>query len=615
MTSLGKTLLLNLTTRQARVEAYDEGTVRRFLGGRGAGVSWLREHLAPGADPLGPHNPLVLSAGLLTGTDAPASSRLHLIAKSPLTGLLGSSNVGGHFGAALRAAGYQMVVLEGSADRPVVVHLDAEGARIDEAAELWGLDAWATRRALQDRGGGEATQVMAIGPGGERLVRYACIMADRGHAAGRTGLGAVMGAKQVKAIAVRTPRSRERPSEQTRQAVREYAAAIRAAPRYPIYAKYSNSAFVTWADEMGFLATRNYQANRFAQAAAIDGQSIIEYVTRAKSCHRCPVHCKAEISITSGEFAGTEGERPDIEPIIALGSKCGLADVEALLHLYNLCGQLGIDVISAGSALAFAMDLRENGIVSAPETNGIDLTWGNHRAMDAMLRAIARREGFGDLLADGVARAAQRIGRGAERYAYHSKGLELTAYDPRGAMGTALGYAVSSRGADFTSVYAVPEYRWDAEQGRQVLGDPLAVDRGRTEGKGRLIRHTMAVSAALDSLGLCKVAALSVLGDFSLQAEARLTAAITGLPCEAADLFTVGERVVTAERSFNLAQGATARDDTLPALFLERGLAMEPNRGRVVALRPMLADFYSAMGWDSEGRPTEAKLRELGLSD
>jgi aldehyde:ferredoxin oxidoreductase len=259
------------------------------------------------------------------------------------------------------------------------------------------------------------------------------------------------------------------------------------------------------------------------------------------------------------------------------------------------------------------MELYERGILTEEDTGGLSLNWGDAEAMEALMRQIAHREGLGNILADGVRLAAAMIDRGAEQFAFHSKGLEMTAYDPRGAMGTALGYAVSSRGADFTSVYPVPEYRWDPSLGREILGDEASVNRFTTAGKAALVRHTMIISAVLDSLGLCKVPALSVVGDYSLVNEAELTAAITGWPITAEDLFQIGERIVNLERLFNLRHGATSADDDLPDRFTEEPLPDGRAQGGTVNLAPMIAEFYATMEWDEQGYPTSSKLRELGL--
>jgi len=612
---VNRLLLVNLTTEEIRRTDLPESLLRRFLGGRGINAWLLAEQVGPEVDPLGPGNVLALSCGLLTGTEAPSSSRLHVSARSPLTGLLGSSNVGGHFGAELRAAGVQTLLITGRARRPVTLWIGSDQAELRDATHLWGYDTRATAESLQEALGRTA-KLMVIGPGGENGVRYACIMTGTRHAAGRTGMGAVMGAKHLKAIAVQGEKRTGTQDEAVRALVRGYVDKIRAAPRYETYARFSNSAFVTWANEAGILATRNYRQVRFEGADRIDGARLIDYVTRSKSCYRCPVHCKAEIEIREGRYGGTRGERPDIEPIVNLGSKCGVDDPEALLYLYNLTGTLGIDSISTAGVLAFAMDLVERGILSAKDTDGVELTWGNAEAMETMMGRIARREGLGAVLAEGVCRAAQMLGRGAEAYAYHSKGLELTAYDPRGGMGTALGYAVSTRGGDFTSVYAVPEYRWGAEQGREWFGTEKAVDRLSVEGKGQLVRRTIIVSAVLDALGLCKVPVLSVVGDYSLENEAALAAALTGWDVTPDELALVGERIVNLEKIFNIRHGAGRQDDDLPDHFVEdRVPDPGPTHGMTVDIQRMVADFYAAMGWDDEGCPTPEKLRELGLED
>jgi aldehyde:ferredoxin oxidoreductase len=606
-------LTVDVSSGEIHWQDLPEAVTRQFLSGRGINAWLLAQHLEPDSDPLAPENVLVFSSGLLTGTAVASSSRLQVGALSPLTGLLGSSNVGGHFGAELRAAGVQTLLIHGRAADAVTLHIDGDQVELRDASHLWGLDTRAATEALQDELG-QRSRMMVIGPGGENGVRYACIMTGTRHAAGRTGMGAVMGSKNLKAIAVHGRRQRFEPDEATQALLRHYVDKLRASPRYETWARFSNTALVTWADEAGLLATHNYDRVRFEGAERIDGKRLIDYITGPRSCHRCPVHCKAGIEIREGPYAGTRGERPDLEPIINLGSKCGVDDPEEILYLYNLAGELGIDAISTGGVLAFAMDLYGRGILSVRDTDGLELTWGDAKAMATMMRSIALRKGFGAVLAEGVRGAAELIGRGAEAYAYHSKGLELTGYDPRGGMGTALGYAVSTRGGDFTSVYAVPEYRWGPEQGREWFGTEKAVDRLSIEGKGELVKRSMVVSAALDALGLCKVPVLSIVCDYSLRAEALLTAALTGWQTTAEQLALAGERIVNAERLINVRLGASIADDDLPDHFVEdRVPDAGPTHGMTVDIERLRRDFYAAMGWDDHGVPRPEKLRELDL--
>jgi aldehyde:ferredoxin oxidoreductase len=326
------------------------------------------------------------------------------------------------------------------------------------------------------------------------------------------------------------------------------------------------------------------------------------------------VHCKAEVEIPNGKYKGFKGSRPEYETVIDLGALCGLGDPEALFYLSNLCNKLGLDSISTGSVIAFAMDLFDRGILSREDTDGLDLAWGNADAMQEMMIGIAKREGLGDILAQGVRRAAKIIGKGAEKYAYHVKGVEIYGGDPRGMMGTALSYAISLRGGDFTSVYPVPEFRYSPEKAEKEFGTRAAVDFQATEGKGALVRKCLIVSAVIDSLGICKVPALTIMGDYDLEKEAALTRALIGLDISTPVLFKIGERIVNFQKLINLKLGVTAADDTLPDKFMHESIGEGPATGQKVhELASMVRAFYHSMGWDKQGIPTEAKLKELGI--
>ena len=612
--SLGKIAEVDLTSGKITYKDYSVEMAETCLGGLGFNSWYLYRHVREGSA-LDPESVLVISCGLLTGTAAPASSRIQISARSPLSGLMGSSNVGGFFGVRLRACGIRSMIIRGRSTRPVYLKVTPDGIEILDAARLWGLDTREAENHLTADLADEKPALMTIGRAGENRVPYACIMLGADHAAGRTGMGAVMGAKHLKAIMVQGPRLKEKMDPATSKLVKEYIHRVKASvSRYRDYSTWGSSGDILELHQMGLLGTQNYRRMQFEGAGEIDGRNLVKYVTRKTGCHRCPVHCKAEVEISDGKYKNFKGGRPEYETVIDLGALCGLSDPKALLYLSNLCNKLGLDSISTGSVIAFAMDLFDRSILTHEDTDGLDLTWGNADAMEALMIRIAERKGFGDVLARGVRSAAEIIGKGAEKYAYHVKGVEIYGGDPRGMMGTALSYAVSLRGGDFTSVYPVPEFRYSPEQAEQEFGTREAVDYQATGGKGALVRKCLLVSAVIDSLGICKVPALTIIGDFNLKKEAALTRALTGLDISAADMFKVGERIVNLQKLINLKLGATAADDTLPDKFLNEPIANGPARGqRVRSLKSMVVEFYRSMGWDEEGVPTPKKLAELEI--
>jgi len=613
----GKILDIDLSAGEWKLTPLPDDLARNLIGGRGVNVHFLYDQIAAGTHPLSPLNILTFSCGLLTGTAAPSSARLHINALSPLTGLLGSSNVGGGFGAQLRACGIQQLIVRGKAPQPVYLWLDGDTIEIRDARSLWGLDTWAAQEQLQTSLGNALFKMMTIGPGGENGVLFGCIVTDHDHAAGRTGMGTVMGSKNLKAVVIKEQPQRIslRPTGGGHEAIQRYVRLIKNSPLYKDLKKYGGAGYVKWADDLGILATRNFRDNHFEAAQQIDGKNLERYITRKRGCSRCPIQCKADLEFQSGKLKGRPAVRPEFEPMLALGSRCGHSEIATLVYLDNLCTRLGIDSISAGSAIAFAMDLFERGILTPADTGGMDLTWGNGAAMETLINQMCSGEGLGAVLAGGVRQAAATIGRGAERYAAHVKGLELSGYHPNNIMGTALGYAVASRGADFNDVYATIEYKRLPEEGSEEFGSPQAADLKSIQGKAGLVRKSMIIGTVLDSLGLCKVPALCLICTFDLVAEAELTAALTGQPVSASDLFSAGERIVNLERLFNLKHGASAADDRLPAMFFEKdyNAGKEPPKP-CEWMEPMTREFYNVMGWDETGWPSEEKLAELGIA-
>lgn len=611
----GTIIYIDLTEKKVETRGFGEDLARNVLGGFGFNTWYLYKNLPEDAQALGPENILVISLGLLTGTAVPASSRSHISAKSPLSGLMGSSNVGGHIGARLKSLGIAAMIIRGRADCPVTIMIDENGVSIQDNEALWGLDTRDLESALRKDRDDKRTEILSIGIAGENMVPFACIMNGLDHAAGRTGMGAVMGSKNLKAILVDGVKTRAKSSPEIKTLIKDYIGKIRSGlPIYNDFATTGSSGHVQWLNDSGQLGTRNYREGNIEGVEKIDGKNLLGFVKKKTSCHRCPVHCKAEIKIKAGRHQGFYGGRPEYETVINMGSLCGLADPEELLFLSNLANILGLDTISTGSVIAFAMDIYDRGIITLEDTDGLELTWGNARAMESIMYLIAKRKGIGSILSLGVKEAARIIGRGAEKYAYHAKGVEIYGSDPRGTQAIALSYAVSLRGGDFTSVYPIPAFRYSPERAKKEFGTAAAVDPLSVEGKGVLVRKCLFVSAVIDSLGVCKVPALSIIADFNLENESELTSAITGLDLSAGEMLLIGERLINMEKLFNLAHGASRSCDNLPDVFKEKGLPHGPVEGVIVnGLSNMVQDFYGAMGWDEEGVPVPGTLERLKL--
>ena len=366
MNSVGRILDIDLSTGTWNFSPFLEDLIWKYIGGRGFNVQFLNANLPPDVNPLSPANILIFSCGLLTGTAAPTSARLHINARSPLTGLLGGSNVGGDFGAKLRACGIQSLIIREKSPEPVYLWIDGDTIEIRNAKSLWGLDTWQTQEQLQIRLGSKKLEVMTIGPGGENGTLFGCIMTDRDHSAGRTGMGTVMGSKNLKAIVVKEPKQKIlfRANNNGHEEIKRYVWQIKNSPHYKEVKKHGGAGYVTWADDLGILATRNYTENRFEAADRIDGKNLEKNIVRSHGCFHCPVKCKADLEFHEGKFKGTRAVRPEFEPMLALGSKCGLSDLDTLVYLDNLCSRLGMDSISAGSVIAFAMDLFDRKILT-----------------------------------------------------------------------------------------------------------------------------------------------------------------------------------------------------------------------------------------------------------
>jgi len=608
-------VLVDLSTGEISRKPCPEQIIRDYLGGRGLGDYILLKHLGKDVAPLAPENILVFAAGLLSGTRMITTGRLHVSARSPLTGLTGTSNSGGMFGSELKGCGILALIVVGKADQPVFINIRGERVSIEDASTAWGLERKEAAARLLELAGDDKARAALIGPAGEKLVALASIMFGPGHACGRTGLGAVMGAKYLKGIVVRKTSSgaAETPAAAV-QAVKEYLAKLKALPGWENWTTLGSTDSVLWTHRMGGCAAKNHSQVTFAGSETASGSAFKNLIVKYRGCYNCPIRCKAAIKIDRGRHAGFEGDRGEYEPLAAWGPKCGNADGLASVYLCNLCDEYGVDSIGAGNVVAFAMDLYERGILTRADTGGLELTWGNTVAMEQLLHQIAYRSTpLGDTLARGMQEAARIIGRGAKKYAHLVKGLSMTFMDPRAFIASGLGYAVSNRGADFGYVYAKPEYAYTPQQALDSFGTEKAADRLSGEGKAAMVRQCMCANAAVDSLGICKIPQFGMLLDFNLEEAAKIVAAFTGRPVTGAALLLAGERIVNAERLFNFRFGATGRDDTLPEKFTTEPITEGPCQGSLINLAPMLQQFYALMGWEPDGTVSQAKIKQLGL--
>lgn len=597
---IGQLLRVDLAAGTARAEIIDSAVLEQAIGGRGLGIHYLSSEVDPTVDPLGSHNKLVFATGPLTGTSAPASSRYTLVTKSPLTGGIANSNSGGYFGAELKFAGYDAIIVENASPRPVYLWIDDDQVEIRDAGELWGRtvsDTTALLLAATD----EEAKVACIGPAGENLVRFAAVMNDGGRAAGRSGVGAVMGSKKLKAIVVRGSGGvRVADPAGFQAAVRAARAEFKDPYMSITIGEYGTSDVVEFADEVGLLPTRNFQQGTFEGAAAIGGTAVSRYnlkgLGKTKACFGCPLACGRVTHVKSGPFKG-RGEGPEYETLGSLGAVCGVDDVEAIMKSNYVCNEMGLDTISAGVTVACAMELSERGFI--PEDHiGRPLRFGDGAAVVELLEKIARREGFGDALAEGSYRLAERYGH--PELSMTVKKQEFPNYDPRGGQGFALGYATSNRGACHIrqEVHCV-EFFGISLLGIVETGENL--DRFALEGKAEVVKKIQDFYCMIDSSGICN---FIVIGMPDVRVFIDLMEKATGLSFGGeAGFLAAGERVFTQERLFNLAAGLTAADDTLPKRMLETPFTAGASKGNLPRLDVLMPQYYAVRGWDAEGRP------------
>ncbi len=598
---MGKFLRVNLSDGTIKEEKFSDEVLKNYIGGRGLGVRILYDELKPGTDPLSPENKILIMTGPLTGTAAPQSGRWCSVTKSPLTGTIHDSHSGGSFGPELKFSGFDGIIIEGAAEKPVYLWIHDGEAEIRKADHLWGKDTHTTTDMIIKELGDPNIKVACIGPAGENLVRIACIINDKHRAAGRGGHGAVWGSKKLKAIAVRgTQRPPIADEEAFKEAVKDAREKFRANPvTGQSLPQYGTAVLVNIINESGLFPTRNFQTGVFRTANRISGETLAEtLLVKKKPCWGCMIACGRVTKVPPWSPYSGEGEGPEYETIWAFGADCGVDNLEAITKANYLCNELGLDTISMGAVIACAMELYEKGYMKPEQTRGLDLKFGNAAAIVELTWRTAYRSGLGDDLAEGAERLAKKYG--APELAMTVKGQELPAYDPRGAKGHGLGYATSNRGGCHLRAYMISP---------EILGVPEKLDPLTPEGKAQWVITFQDLFAVCDSLILCKF------NTFAIGAEefAAMLSAATGWKYTADDIMKVGERIYNLERAFNIREGFKGREeDTLPKRLLEEPMPEGPAKGHVVELDKMLDEYYKLRGW-VDGKPTKAKLKELGL--
>ncbi len=646
---VGRFLNLDLSNDKIKEERPEERVYRDFLGGTGLGVWHIYNHQMTGVNPLGPENIIGFVTGLLNGTKVPFSGRYTVVGKSPLTKTWGDANSGGFFGPELKQAGYDAIFIKGISKKPVYLWIKDGEPEIRDASHLWGRDTTETLDIIRSEVGDEKVRVVSIGPSGEKLSLISCIINDKGRAAARSGLGAVMGSKKLKAIAVRgTERVPIDDQKRLTDVSERMLKSLRRSPYLPTkvmmtllkpiipwilrrgvvgmpevgyvtesYIKYGTAGGMSPCSEMGDAPCKNWAGVGFrdfpmrTKSYKISDDYVVKYNKRKYACAACPIGCGAIVKIEGGPYALEEGHKPEYETLAAFGSMTLNDNVESIIKANDICNRYGIDTISAGATIAFAMECYENNILTKDDTDGIELTWGNTEAIVRTLEKLAEHDGFGELLADGVKVAAERIGKGADEYAMHVHGQEIPMHDPRLNPSFATAYVTDPTPARHTKGGA----------GTLELGlssNPFKdvklprVKRFQYKGKGKVHATLSKLHITLDSLGMCQF--LSYFGSFPI---IDAIEAVTGWDFSTEELMKTGERIQALRQLFNVREGIKPSDFKLPDRI--KGippLPAGPSAGITIDLDSMVEEFYKAMDWSLEdGKPSEERLKSLGLAE
>lgn len=612
---MGQLLRVNLLEAKITIEETNLDWARKFLGGAGLASKYLYHEVPAGVDPLGPENKLIFMTGPLTATPSPSASRYSVVAKSPQTGLWGQANSGGSFGPALKKSGYDGIIIEGVSTKPVYLQIQDGNFELINASHLWGKTVPETEAALQNSTPHKLT-VAAIGPAGENLVRYAAIMNNRHRAAGRCGLGAVMGSKKLKAIvcsgSLPVPLADKRGFHTA--ATKQFSLIDESMLKVG-FDTFGTNMVADFVHVRGGYPTRNWQQGIFEGIDEINAQAIMDTVfVEDTACFACPISCGRGTEIKDGKWKGDRGEGPEYESTNTLGALCGVSDINAITKANYLCNEYGLDTISAGSTIAFAIECFEKGILTKEQTGGLKLAFGDGELVVMLVEKIARREGIGDLLAQGSRAVAKILGQGSDKFAMNVKGLELPAYDSRAAKITGLGYVTANRGGDHMTGYI---------QGPTFIDIPFLIVEDSSirnpfqanPEEAQVLIDLENALAVLDAFGGCKFMGMLLPADELID----LYQLATGWDLTTKEFRKAGERIFNLARAYCVREGVSRADDRLPERLMTEPLPGGPAEGMVndLEMLELMKDaYYDFRGWDRlTGVPTREKLQELGLEE
>jgi aldehyde:ferredoxin oxidoreductase len=616
----GKQLRISLDTKETRVEEIDSAVLKKYLGGVGYGARVLYDEIKKGIDPLSPDNKIIFATSPLTANNIPGGGSIMVCFKSPLTHIWGESRCGGDFGPDIRRAGFDALIIEGRAPEPVFLVINDGDVSLRSAGHMVGEKVTAKIAKIRDELNDPKISVMCIGPAGEKLVKIATVMV--GHrAAGRCGAGAVMGSKNLMGIAVKGSRQAKVANpEKMKTAIKNAMNIIRESETAAGFKEHGTPGDMGPNDAAGDWPTKNWHSNSWGKGEELYDTFFEQHLVKNNGCYRgCPIACGRIADVKTGKFKTPAHEGSEYESLSAFTAFVLNENIEAAIHSTYLCNEYGIDTISAGALIAFAMECYENGILTKEDIAGIDLSWGNPDALPELVRMISLREGIGDILAEGVKVASEKIGKGSEEFAIHGKGLEAPAHDPRSGKALAVTYGTASRG--LCHIQPLEGMAYDSgklDWGLTAYGipDPNTVERWDEKGKGQIVKVLQDGLVLPDILNTCK---FFMYAGITLENLAELLSASTGWDITGRDLLKVGERVLNLQRLFNIREGLSRKDDILPERIKQKpafGFYEKEDQCAIKDFEGMLDEYYAARRWDIKtGRPSKEKLRELGLED